>query len=78
MRKLLDKLDRLHTTNLGVKRIKKNLNLESDDVISYCQKLILDPESKITKHGNNYYITTKTEIITINATSYTIITAHQL
>ena len=36
MRKLLDNLDRLHTTNLGVKRIKKNLNLESDDVISYC------------------------------------------
>ena len=32
---LLNKLDKLHTTELGVIRIKKNLSLDTDDVVEY-------------------------------------------
>ena len=35
---LLKNLDRLHTTELGVVRIKKNLSLETNDVVN-CVKL---------------------------------------
>lgn len=35
---LLLHLDRLHTTELGALRIKKNLFLDTDQVIDWCKK----------------------------------------
>lgn len=32
---LLNNIDKLHTTKLGVERIKRNLNLENCDVINF-------------------------------------------
>ena len=75
MSDLLHSLDNLHTTALGVMRIRRNLNLPSDtDVVAYCQDKI--KTATITRQGKNYYAHTGDEIITVNAGSLTIITAH--
>ena len=73
---LLSNIDKIHTTELGVKRIKKNLNIDIDDVVKYCKNKILDKNSNINKQGKNFYCKIDNIIITINSYSYTIITAH--
>ena len=72
---VLSNLDKIHTTKMGIDRIKRNLNLDNIDVVDYCKKIILDNNSSITKTGKNYYCTFGDIIITINSYSYTIITA---
>lgn len=75
---LLLHLELLHTTPLGVERIKKNLALQNtDDVVEWCKSRISSPGSQIKKEGKNWYISSDNEIITVNAYSYTIITAHK-
>lgn len=74
---LLNHLDLIHTTPMGIDRIKKNLNLETNDVVSWCVHKIEDPNCKITRTGKNWYAEIEDNIITINAYSYTIITAHK-
>lgn len=37
---LLTNLAKLHTTDLGVIRIKRNLSLDSDDVVEWCKSKI--------------------------------------
>ena len=73
---LLSNIDKLHTTIMGVDRIKNNLKLTNIDVVDYCKKKILDQKCNITRNGKNYYCEIDNVIITINAYSYTIITAH--
>jgi Fructose-2,6-bisphosphatase len=73
---LLLNLDKLHTTELGIMRIKRNLSLE-EDVISWCKRIIENPISEIVRKGKNWYITFENYVITVNAHSYTIITAHK-
>lgn len=75
MNDLILNIDKIHTTDLGVIRIKKNLNIVSD-VTSYCKSLILNNSSKIYKKGKNWYCEKDNVRITINSYSYTIITAH--
>lgn len=75
---LLDNLDKIHTTIMGIERIKKNLNLNVDDVVSYLKNLILDEFCSIYKKGKNFYCAINNIKITINSYSYTIITAHKL
>ena len=75
---LADNTDRLCTTELGEIRIKRNLGLDCEDAVSWCRKRILSPEAVIERRGKNWYITTDGCIITVNAYSYTIITAHKL
>ena len=75
---LLQNLEKLHTTELGVVRIKQNLGLKTDDVISWCKEKIRSAEEKsITRKGKNWYIKTDGCTITVNAYSYTVITAHK-
>lgn len=73
----LKNIKSVHTTILGLERIKKNLNIEKDNVMNYCLSIIKNPNSIITRKGKNYYFELDNEIITINAYSYTIITAHK-
>ena len=75
MNELLLNIDKVHTTQMGVSRIKKNLHID-EDVIEYCKKIILDKNSNIYKKGKNYYCEIDNIRITINSYSYTIITAH--
>ncbi|MCM1135146.1 MAG: DUF3781 domain-containing protein [Clostridium sp.] len=78
MNDLLKNIDKLHTTPLGVERIKKNLSIDTNDVVSWCKLQILEPSAQITRAGKNWYITVENYKITVNAHSYTIITAHML
>lgn len=75
MKEFINNIDRVHTTRLGVERIKKNLNIDCD-VADYCKKIILSKGVKIYKSGKNYYCEKDNIRITINSYSYTIITAH--
>lgn len=75
---LLENIDKVHTTKLGVIRIKKNLKLDINDVVKYCKNKILNPNCNIYKQGKNWYCEIDNIIITINSYSYTIITAHLL
>lgn len=76
MNDLLSNIDKIHTTELGVERIKKNLSLETDDVVNWCKQQILQANS-IERKGKNWYASIDNAIITVNAYSYTIITAHK-
>ncbi len=77
MNDLLKNIDRIHTTKLGIERIKKNLKLEIEDVVTYCKNIIINKDCIINKKGKNYYCKLKNTTITINSYSYTIITAHK-
>lgn len=69
----------LHTTPLGVQRIKRNLKLpEPVDAVEICRNFILDPSAEFERRGKNWYVTVGDVIITINANSMTIITAHNI
>ena len=72
---VLKNIDKIHTTKLGKERIKKNLQLNKDDIVTWCKEAIVSKESLIIKNGKNYYITLNDYFITVNANSYTIITA---
>lgn len=73
---LLTNIDKIHTTEMGIDRIKKNLKIDTYDVVDYCKKIIVNKNSKIYKNGKNWYCELENIIITINSYSYTIITAH--
>lgn len=74
---LLENIDKVHTTLMGIERIKKNLCLETNDVVKFCENKVLDKNCKIYKCGKNWYCDIENIIITINSYSYTIITAHR-
>lgn len=74
---LLTNLDKLHTTDLGLLRIRKNLSLDEEDVVSWCKDKITAENAEIERKGKNWYIAVDGCMITVNAYSYTIITAHR-
>jgi hypothetical protein len=74
---LTENIDRIHTTDMGMDRIKRNLSLKDVDVVEWCKEKILDKDAEITRQGKNWYVKISGIIITINANSYTIITAHK-
>ncbi|RVU55475.1 DUF3781 domain-containing protein [Anaerosphaera multitolerans] len=73
---LIEDITKLHTTKLGVERIKRNLYLENENIVNWFIEQILKDEVEISRKGKNYYVTVNNAIITVNASSYTIITAH--
>ena len=75
---LIENIEKLHTTELGAERIRRNLQLEADDVVQWCRARILDGRAKIERTGKNWYVTAGGCRITVNAHSYTIITAHKV
>lgn len=75
---LISNIDKVHTTEMGIDRIKRNLNLDTSDVVLWCTNKIKDPNCSIIRKGKNWYATIDGCIITINTYSYTIITAHKV
>ena len=73
---LLSSRYKIHTTEMGIDRIKKNLKLNTNDVVEFCKNKILDKNCNIYKQGKNWYCEIDNIKITINSYSYTIITAH--
>ena len=74
-KELLNNINKIHTTTMGIDRIKKNLNINTD-VVEFCKNKILDKNCNIYKQGKNYYCEIDNIIITINSYSFTIITAY--
>ena len=84
---LLTQVDKLHTTELGAARIQKNLALHlvcnkerawtADEVVEWCKAQILRKDAVITRNGKNWYVELPDCVITVNAHSDTIITAHK-
>jgi hypothetical protein len=75
MNDLLENICKIHTTDIGIMRIKRNLGIEVINAVNWCKKRIKKAD-KIIKNGKNWYIYVWDIIITINA-NYTIITAHK-
>lgn len=69
-------LDKLHTTMLGAERVRKNLSLDVPDIIAWCREKTANA-SHIVRKGKNWYVYAGNAVITINAHSYTVITAHK-
>lgn len=74
---LLNNIEKIHTTELGAVRIKRNLSIDAADVVEWCKAKVQSENAIITRNGKNWYVTIDGSIITINAYSYTIITAHK-
>lgn len=73
---LLLNLDKVHTTEMGAERITRNLQIQTDDCVKFCIQKIKKAVSIIRK-GKNWYADCGDCVITVNAHSYTIITAHK-
>ena len=73
---LIENIDKIHTTEMGVGRIQRNLGI-NDEPVSYCISKLKQDDSIVTKEGKNYYVNVDDCIITINSSSFTIITAHK-
>lgn len=76
-KQLIENIDRLHTTQLGINRIRKNLKLDTENVVDFCKNLILDEKCRIYRQGKNWYCETGNTRLTVNSYSNTIITAHR-
>jgi hypothetical protein len=74
---LLVDIDKIHTTPMGAERIRKNIGLIVPDVVKWCKQKIQEPKAEITHRGKNWYVNIDGCEITVNAHSYTIITAHK-
>ena len=73
---LLENIDKIHTTEMGVGRIEKNLAI-SEEPVKYCISKLKQNDSVVIKEGKNYYVEVDDCRITINSSSFTIITAHK-
>lgn len=73
---LLDNTDKIHTTEMGVGRIQKNLGI-TEEPVGYCISKLKKEESTV-QEGKNYYVEIDNCRITINSSSFTIITAHKI
>ena len=74
---LIENIDKIHTTEMGIGRIQKNLGIEKEPV-SYCISKLKQENSVVAKEGKNYYVEVDDCIITINSSSFTIITCHKI
>ena len=74
---LIDNIGKIHTTEMGIGRIKRNLGLGDIDAVEWCRERILDKNARIERNGKNWYVMIDDFVITVNASSYTIITAHK-
>lgn len=74
---LIRNIDQLHTTEIGQERIRRNLGLRDGDVVEWCRNQILDNSASIKREGKNWYVRIAGCVFTVNASSYTIITAHR-
>lgn len=69
---------KLKTTPLGKERIRRNLEIHHKDIeiVELMRDIILEDSATVERRGKNWYITSGGCVITVNASSLTIITAH--
>ena len=51
MNSLAENIDKIHTTEMGAERIKRNLQIETADVVGWCKVRILDNGAKVERIG---------------------------
>ena len=73
---LLANIDKIHTTEMSLGRVKENLKIDVKDVAEYCKNKVSDRNCNIYKQGKNWYCEIGNIKFTINAYTYSIITAH--
>lgn len=78
MNDLIENITKLHTTEMGIERIKRNLQIDVTDVVFWCRERILKQDAVTERKGKNWYVAIDDCILTVNAHSYTIITAHKV
>ena len=78
MNDLIEHATQLHTTEMGLECIKRNLDIDTDDIVQWCRVKILADRTIIERKGKNWYATIDDCQITVNAHSYTIITARKI
>ena len=49
---LIKNIDKIHSTELGIIRVRRNFKLKSNNVIEYCKKFIKGADN-IIKSGKN-------------------------
>ena len=77
MNDLIENINKIHITPIGEERVKRNLNLETGDIVAWCKEAVKQADI-IFGQGKNWYVYIGGVAITINAHSYTIITAHKI
>ena len=78
-RNIMDHSERIHTTEMGAERIRRNLDLpDHTDAAAWCRAKIQSPGASVERRGKNWYIRIDGCEITVNASSCTIITAHRI
>ena len=70
-------IKKIHTTALGAERVKRNIGLTTGDVVTWCKEQIKTADIAICQ-GKNWYVYKDGVVITVNAKSFTIITAHKI
>ncbi len=48
---LLENLDKVHTTEMGVDRIKRNIEVDVEDIVAYCIDKIKQENAVIERKG---------------------------
>ena len=69
-------LDKINISDKGKERIKNNLNLENEDIVEFCKKIISDENCNIYREGKNWWCELNDIIIKINVFSYIITLMH--
>ena len=76
---LLAALPRLHTTPLGLTRLRRNLCLSEDtDPVAFCRDLLSREDCTVLHLGKNLYCRAENVLLTIHARSYTLITGRRI
>ena len=74
---IIENIEKLHTTPMGEEKIRSNLHLQTDDVVQWCKDIVRTADISI-RQGKNWYVYKSGVVITVNAHSFTIITAHKI
>lgn len=74
---LLKHIDEIHNTELGVQRINRNIGLYETEIVSEIEDALTihSYDTTVRRVGKNYYVKYREVEYTINASSYTVITA---
>jgi len=69
-------LVKMHTTELGMQRIQRNMDLGDIDLVAWCKHKVSKTDN-VVRRGKNWYVYADDCIITVNASGFTIITVHK-
>ena len=60
LNELLENINRIHTTELGIERIKRNLSLDTDNVVEYCVNILKNEKYEVEKKVKIFMLSMKT------------------